>query len=102
MHRVANLGTLKERKLVRARFEGKPILLVRIMNNVFALESRCGEGCKSLASGIVEGFYIRCPWYHEYYDIRTGEPLGVLQCKSGIKTYKTKVDEKTGDVFVYL
>lgn len=43
---------------------------------------------------------MRCPWYHEYYDVRIGKPLGAVHCKLGIKRYEIRVNEINGDVFL--
>ncbi|MDE1862219.1 MAG: Rieske 2Fe-2S domain-containing protein [Thaumarchaeota archaeon] len=102
LQRVGNLAGLREGRILRRDVGGSEILLIKKGRHVYAIGSCCGRGCASLADGIVEGFFIRCPWYHEYYDIRTGRPVGPSCCKSGIRVYGTKVDEKSGDVFVDL
>src|SRR5579885_135071 len=102
LRRIGNIRDIDDDKISRVEVEGRSIILVRKGKYVDAIDSVCGEGCKSLCDGILEGFFIRCPWYHEYYDIRTGKPLGVSHCKSSIRVYENRVNETNGDIFVYI
>ncbi|MDE1827184.1 MAG: Rieske 2Fe-2S domain-containing protein [Thaumarchaeota archaeon] len=102
LRRVGNIRDIDKENITSVEIEGKSVLLIKKGDEVFAIDSVCGEGCGPLDDGMLEGFHIRCPWYHEYYDIRTGKPLGVAHCRSGIKTYETRVNETNGDIFVYM
>lgn len=100
LHLVGNTRDIGEGKISRVKVEGRQILVIKKEDEVYAIGPVCGEGCGPLCDGTLEGFCIRCPWYHEYYDIRNGRPLGVAHCKTGIKTYKTRVSKKNGDIFL--
>jgi len=102
LRRVGNIRNINEGEVSRVEVEDKSILLIKKEGKVFAIDSVCGQGCGPLDDGTLEGFCIRCPWYHEYYDIRSGKPLGVTHCSSGIKTYEIRVNETNGDIFVYM
>ena len=102
LRRVGNIRDIDKENITSVEIEGKSVLLIKKGDEVFAIDSVCGEGCGPLDDGMLERFHIRCPWYHEYYDIRTGKPLGVTHCRSGIKTYETRVNETNGDIFVYM
>ncbi|MDE1816853.1 MAG: Rieske 2Fe-2S domain-containing protein, partial [Thaumarchaeota archaeon] len=102
LRRVGNIRNINEGEISRVEIEDKSILLIKKESKVFAIDSVCGEGCGPLDDGMLEGFYIRCPWYHEYYDIRNGRPLGAAHCRSGIKTYEIRVNETNGDIFAYM
>src|SRR5574340_460876 len=101
LHRVGNIRDIEDGAIFKVEVENKSILLIRKGPDVYAIDTVCGEGCRSLCDGVLEGFFIRCPWFHEYYDIRTGKPLGVSDCKSRITGYESRVSETNGDVFVY-
>ncbi len=102
LRRVGNVRDIMEDEIFKTDVEGKSVLLIKKGNEIYAIDSVCGEGCGPLDNGVLEGFCMRCPWYHEYYDIRTGKPLGVEHCKSNIKTYETRVNETNGDIFLYM
>ncbi|MDE1763283.1 MAG: nitrite reductase (NAD(P)H) small subunit [Thaumarchaeota archaeon] len=102
LRRIGNIRDIDEEKITRVGVDGKSVLLIKKDGEMFAIDSICGEGCGPLEDGILEGFHIRCPWYHEYYDIRTGKPFGVTHCSSSIKTYETRVNETNGDIFLYV
>ncbi len=100
LRRVGNIQDIIEGEISKVEVEGRSVLLIKKESKIYAIDSTCGEGCGPLDNGILEGFCIRCPWYHEYYDIRTGKPLGVAHCKLGIKIYEIKINEKNGDIFL--
>ena len=102
LRRVGNICDIDRERITRMEIEGKSVLLIRKDDEVFAIDPVCGEGCGPLDDGVLEGFQVRCPWYHEYYDIRTGKPLGVAHCRTGIKTYETRMNETNGDIFLYM
>lgn len=102
LRRIGNVRDIDDGAITKVEIEGKSILLIKRASEVYAIDSICGEGCGPLDDGVLEGFCIRCPWYHEYYDIRTGKPLGVAHCKSGIKRYETRVNKTNGDIFLYI
>ncbi|MGI0086426.1 MAG: Rieske (2Fe-2S) protein [Nitrosotalea sp.] len=74
--RVGNMRDIRDGKITRVDVEGKSILLIKKGSEIYAIGLVCGEGCGPLYEGMLEGFCIRCPWYHKYYDIHAGKPLG--------------------------
>jgi nitrite reductase/ring-hydroxylating ferredoxin subunit len=53
--------------------EGKQILVVKLVENFFAIGDKCTlRGCK-LSSGKLDGETVRCPCHGSVFNVRTGE-----------------------------
>lgn len=48
------------------------LALVRVGDEFFALSNLCRHAYGPLAEGVVEGYFVVCPWHGWRYDVRTG------------------------------
>ena len=76
---------------VKIEKNGKSICLIRVGDEVFAVDDTCSHSDASLAEGEVTDYKIEC-WLHgAEFDLRTGEAL-TLPATQPLDTYAVTVD----------
>ena len=81
------LDQLKNGAPVKFEKNGKSICVVRVDNEVFAIDDTCSHSDASLSEGDVTDFKIEC-WLHgAEFDLRTGEAL-TPPATAPLKTFK--------------
>ena len=96
---VARLAELTEGQLQVADVGGHPVVLVRLVRDVYALDGRCPHRGGPMTEGKLEGDVIRCPWHGFRFDVRSGEVVW----PSGwdpLSSYRTRVRDGTVEVAV--
>lgn len=94
------LGELRDGQPRRITVDGVTVAIVRVGNEVFAVNDTCSHAEVSLAEGEVSGCEIEC-WLHgSRFDLRTGEPSGPPAFEP-IATYQVEI-EGVGDDAVVL
>ncbi len=70
-----DFNTLIEGKPMKVMVETTPVCLVKIKEEVFAVEDTCSHSEASLSEGELNGYRIEC-WLHgAEFDLRTGEAV---------------------------
>jgi apoptosis-inducing factor 3 len=59
--------------MIGGHADGKPVLLSRRGEEIFAIGAQCTHYGGPLAEGLIVGNTVRCPWHHACFDLRTGE-----------------------------
>lgn len=75
-HDVAASDAVPDGDVVAAEVEGREIALVRLGEEVFAIDATCTHGAASLCGGFVEpDGSIECPLHQGRFDVRSGRAL---------------------------
>ena len=91
------LSQLVESKPFRLEKSGQSICVVKVGQEVFAIDDTCSHSDASLSEGDVEKFEIEC-WLHgAAFDVRTGEAVSMPATQS-VKTYAVRVDGDSGTI----
>ncbi|MGH6889104.1 MAG: FAD-dependent oxidoreductase [Rhizomicrobium sp.] len=69
------LADLRDGEMTGGQVDGRPVLLARRGDELFALDSVCTHYGAPLAEGLLDGETVRCPWHHACFSLRTGEAL---------------------------
>ncbi len=69
---VMGEADLPQRKPTKAEFDGKPILLFREGEDVYAIGATCSHAGGPLDEGKMDGSCVECPWHHSVFDMRDG------------------------------
>jgi 3-phenylpropionate/trans-cinnamate dioxygenase ferredoxin subunit len=81
--------TLVEGKPVAIEVDGTPVCVVKVADEVFAVEDTCTHSEASLSEGEVTGGKIEC-WLHgAEFDLKTGEAL-TPPATQALKTFNVK------------
>lgn len=87
---VCSLGDVPQGRATRVMVGDQPVAVVRIDDEVYAIEDRCSHADVALSEGEVEGCTLEC-WLHgSAFDLRTGEPLTPPAVRS-VATYATRI-----------
>jgi len=88
------LDQLKNGAPVKLEKNGKSICVVRVNNEVFAIDDTCSHSDASLSEGEVTDFKIEC-WLHgAEFDLRTGQAL-TLPANIALQTYSVDVKDNS-------
>lgn len=70
----------------------KPIVVVNLAGELFAIADLCSHDDGPLGDGAIEGYDIICPRHGARFDIRTGEVL-LLPAPVDVPAYPVKVED---------
>jgi 3-phenylpropionate/trans-cinnamate dioxygenase ferredoxin subunit len=89
--RVAALDELPPGGRKSLVFDDRAVLLIRIGDDVYAVEDVCSHDGQPLTEGPLEGTAIECPRHGARFDIRTGKPL-CMPAVEPIAVFEVKVE----------
>ena len=95
------LADLRPNRPRRVTVDGVPVALVRVGDDVFAVNDVCSHAEVSLSEGEVADCEIEC-WLHgSRFDLRTGEPSGPPAFEP-IAPYPVQNEGEGDDAVVYI
>ena len=69
------LESIADNAMLLGHAQGKPVILVRRADELFAVGAACTHYGGPLAEGLLVGDTVRCPWHHAAFCLRTGEAV---------------------------
>lgn len=91
------LSQLPDGGMLAGHANGKPVLLARRGEEIFAVDAACTHYSGPLAEGLMVGDTVRCPWHHACFDLRTGAALRAPALRP---LTIWKVEKRDGSAFV--
>jgi apoptosis-inducing factor 3 len=73
--RVASLAELVDGQIRVVKVGARPVLLIRLGDELHALPARCTHHPRPLAKGLLHDGRLRCPSHQAAFDVRTGDAL---------------------------
>lgn len=91
------LSDIPDGGMLAGHAQGKPVLVARDGNELFAVAAVCTHYGAPLSDGLLERGTVRCPWHHACFSLRTGEALRA----PALNALATWTTERRGDqIFV--
>ena len=97
--RLCALADLKPDLPLRVELAELDVAVVRVGDEVFAIEDVCSHADFPLTDGEVDGCTIECALHGSRFDLRTGEPTGPPATQP-VPVYRTTVID--GEVYADL
>ena len=94
--KVCNVSDIQEGKLSSFMVEGIPVLIQKIEDKFYAVNSTCAHKGADLSKGRLKdnNTVVKCPWHGSEYDIRNGKPV------SGPEMTKISVVDKASKMIL--
>ena len=77
--------------------DDEPVLLIRVGDDVYAVEDVCTHDGQPLTDGLVSGCEITCARHGARFDLTTGQPL-CMPATEPVRTFDVEI--RDGKVFV--
>jgi nitrite reductase/ring-hydroxylating ferredoxin subunit len=87
---------LQEGIMKLIRVEGLPVLLIRQLGQIYAIDNRCPHMACGFSGGSLDGSVIICPCHDWRFDLKTGEYEDDPQIK--LKSFDWKIE--SGKIWV--
>ena len=89
--RVVAVEAIADGTYVEAQVGGRPVLVARFGDDVFAIEDVCSHADSPLHGGRLRGSRIGCPLHGAMFDMKTGAAVGGGLAPCGVRTFAARV-----------
>jgi NADPH-dependent 2,4-dienoyl-CoA reductase/sulfur reductase-like enzyme/nitrite reductase/ring-hydroxylating ferredoxin subunit len=95
--RIGRFEDLPDGVPVQVKAAGRPVLVIRLGDELHALPARCTHRPRPLGGGLLHGGRLMCPSHQAAFDVRTGDALEPPALDALVKY---AVEVRDGDVYV--
>ena len=92
-----SLGDIADGAMLAGHVQGKPVLVARRGEELFAVGAHCTHYGAPLVDGLLVDDTVRCPWHHACFSLRTGEAVRAPALSA---VARWEVEHNDGRVFV--
>ena len=89
--RVARTADLAPGSMTRVMVAGRPVVLVNVGGEVFAIDDTCSHEEASLSQGTLSGEVVVCPKHGARFNVKTGRVLALPAVRS-VAVYPVRVE----------
>ncbi|MBN2405568.1 MAG: Rieske 2Fe-2S domain-containing protein [Coriobacteriia bacterium] len=87
---VCRVEDLPDGQVRHVKIGKQDIALARVGDEYFALSNLCRHAFGPLSDGILDGYYVMCPWHGWRYDLRDGT---TDHPDADVRTYEVTVSD---------
>lgn len=89
--KIACLADIPIGQMRRVEYAPEPILLVNVDQHIYALCDTCPHEDASLASGALQGEFVKCPLHGSRFDVRDGT-VQEEPAEHDLTVYEVRID----------
>lgn len=89
---IAKADDLPEGGRLCVSVSGRPLVVLRVNHEVYAIDNVCPHAGRPLEEGEVRGKTITCPFHGYAYNLATGANLDQPDIEPPVQTYQTRIE----------
>lgn len=89
---IADADDLPEGGRLCTSVAGRPLVVLRVNDAVYAIANQCPHAGRPLEEGEVRGLVITCPYHGYAYNLRNGKNLDYPDIEPPVPTFDARID----------
>ena len=94
------VNELEEGQVAGATIGDVTYAILKHQEKVYVLDGKCTHEGGPLGEGYIDNSELICPWHSGAYAVDTGKANENTPWVTDIKSYKVRIDDATGDIYV--